>query len=518
MNAIAYAQYQLVGGHRKLARWVIGFAVLTVLGIVVWTRTSGTLAVAASASRVPLAVTLGVLLVIIANARIAGAIKRDNLLDMSRSHRLMPQPASAAIVGYIIGPSLPVLAAAGVIVVAGVILTLVGGGNPAAWLMVCGVLVVFAAMTWCLTAASSFGTKSARGEKPRGGGIGWVPWVIIGPSLGTGGALLIVVPWLAVILSPLFGQTVFAIKRVDQVTWAHAAAGGLQAGFAVIFFAAACRRYRRDDVSSFSPQLWLGIVLLIVVGSVIGIMRFDEFRPAIFQEARLILNVAVPATLTLLLLVLAAPLAAAESETTRWRYRQNAGDPLADESRPRLGSVATLLLVVLAATPLAIFSPDTEGIWQYLEAVEVNPLALLDRTIWVRAWSLTGAAFVCGAVLIWSVVRIGSRAGIGRYLVFLVLLLWLAPLVAAGVWAFREDGHLQQLLNPLASFSTLGTIWTAWCGTSPQTDNIWVDSHVMTAPAPMLWPGVAFQGVVALAAVVAALRVPNRYARPATRD
>ena len=30
--------------------------------------------------------------------RIAGAIKRDNLLDMSRSHRLMPQPASAAIV------------------------------------------------------------------------------------------------------------------------------------------------------------------------------------------------------------------------------------------------------------------------------------------------------------------------------------------------------------------------------------------------------------------------------------
>ena len=103
-------------------------------------------------------------------------------------------------------------------------------------------------------------------------------------------------------------------------------------------------------------------------------------------------------------------------------------------------------------------------------------------------------------------------------MVFLVLLLWLAPLVAAGVWAFREDGHLQQLLNPLASFSTLGTIWTAWCGTSPQTDNIWVDSHVMTAPAPMLWPGVAFQGVVALAAVVAALRVPNRYARPATRD
>ena len=52
---------------------------LTVLGIVVWTRTSGTLAVAASASRVPLAVTLGVLLVIIANARITAAEDLDAL-------------------------------------------------------------------------------------------------------------------------------------------------------------------------------------------------------------------------------------------------------------------------------------------------------------------------------------------------------------------------------------------------------------------------------------------------------
>src|SRR5688572_22774778 len=366
MNAIGYAQYQLAGGHRRLARWVIAFTVLTALAFVVWSRTSGGLNAAASAARVPLAITLGILLIIISNIRIGNAIKRDSMLDMSRSHRLMPQTAQAAVLGYIIGPCIPVLAACGVIVLAGTICTLVVGGNPAAWLMACGILLLFAAMSWCLTAASSFTGKPARGEKGKGG-FGWVAWVILGPALGTGGAMLVVVPWLAVILSPLIGQTVFAIRRVDQISWAHAAAGAMQVSFAAIFFVAACRRYRRDDLPAFNPRLWLGIVLLIVVGSVIGISRFNSFRPAIFDQALLVLNVAVPATLTLLLLVLAGPLAAAEAEATRWRYRRKAHDPLADESRPSLMSAPALALFVLACVPMLVFTPDLEGISQYMD-------------------------------------------------------------------------------------------------------------------------------------------------------
>jgi hypothetical protein len=518
MNAIAYAQYQLAGGHRKLARWVIAFAVLTALGIVVWMRTGGGLVAAASAARIPLTVTLGVLLVILVNMRIAGAIKRDNMLDMSRSHRLMPQSAPAAILGYLIGPSVPVLAAAGVMVLAGVVCTLVAGGNPAAWLAVCGILLMFALMSWCLTAAGSFSGKPARGEKPKGG-IGWVPWVILGPSLGTGGALLVVVPWLAVILSPLIGQTVFSIRRVEQISWAHAASGALQAAFAAVFFAAACRRYRRDDLPAFSARLWLYLMLLIVLGSLIGISRFNDFRPGFFDQATLILNVAVPATLTLLLLMLAAPLGAAESEATGWRYRRNTGDPLADESRPQLRPAMVLVQFLLLCAPLAIFTPDVEGMWQYVaEGASFNPLIVFERGIWLRTWSLTGAAFACCAVLIWSLVRIGSRVGGGRFLLLIALILWLTPLIAAGVWAFRQDAHLGRLLNPIASFSSPGTIWTVWCGTTDDLSTPWGGDHIMTLPAPWLWPGVAFQAAVALVAVIVALRVPDRAAEPVTRE
>ena len=258
MNAIGYAQFQLSGGTRRLLRWVLVFVVLTALGLAAWSRTGVGFAAAASSARFPLTLALGILLIFIVNMRIGGAIKRDAMLDMSRSHRLMPQTASAAVLGYIVGPSLPVLAAAGVVVLAGVVCTLRAGGNPATWLMVSGILGVFATMTWCLTAAGSFTGKAGRGQKR--GGIGWLPWVIIGPSLGTGGALLMLVPWLAVVLGPLIGQTVFGIRRVDQITWAHGASGAIQAAFAGIFFVAACRRYRRDDLPAFNAFLWLAIV------------------------------------------------------------------------------------------------------------------------------------------------------------------------------------------------------------------------------------------------------------------
>ena len=53
-----------------------------------------------------------------------------------------------------------------------------------------------------------------------------------------------------------------------------------------------------------------------MIGSVVGIARFEAFRPGFFESALLVHNVAVPATLTLLLLLLAGPLSAAEAEAT----------------------------------------------------------------------------------------------------------------------------------------------------------------------------------------------------------
>ncbi len=498
MNAIGYAHFELNGGTRRLLRWVIAIVALAVVGLAAWSRNRGGFAAAAGDARFPLALTLGILLIVVVNARIGAAIRRDAVLDMSRSHRLMPQPAASAVAGYIVGSSLSVLAGAGTIILIGVACTLAAGGNPATWLFISAVLVMFGAMTWCFTAVASMPGRAARGDKTKGsGGMGWVPWVFIGPAFGTGGSILAVVPAVVVLLGPLIGRTIFTAGSVSDFTWAHGASAAFQAGFAAIFFIAACRKYERDEPPAMDAVLWLGIIALIVGASLVGIARFEAFRPQIFRNAELWHNVAVPATLCLLLLLLPAGLAASERRVLTWRYRRNVGDPLADESRPGISSLVALVAFLAIGATFVIFAPDTE---------------IVSAGSHGRAWALTGASFFLGAVLLFALVRIGHRLGPTRVLSSAVLLLWVLPILAAAAWAFREDGNLTRTFNPIASFSTPGAILAAWLG---RTDG---GQHAMTASTLAYWPGVAFQALVAAGAVLVAARVPDRMSQPAVRE
>lgn len=511
MNAIGYAHYQLNGGTRRLLRWTAAVAVLATIGLMLWSRVMGGVAATAGAARFPLSLALAGLLVILCNIRAGGAVRRDAMLDMSRSHRLMPQSTTSAVLGYIFGPSLPVLAAAGVIVLIGSICAVIAGGNPATWLTICLILVVFAAMTWCFTVAASFGGKDKKG-KPTGG-IGWIPWAVLGPLFGTGGLIFAIAPFVAVLLGPLAGRTVFAVRRPDQITWAHLASGAIQIAFAMIFFAAACRRYRRDDVPALGAPLWLAVIALIVIASILGIEYFDYFRPGMFDGLDGSASVAMPATLALLLLLLTAPVSANESESTAWRYRRNVGDPFADESKPALASWQVLAMFLLLCTPLAVIRPTFEGglAWTQQGMAQRPPLG--------HVLGLTGASFLCGALLIWALVRIHHRLGAGGgYLRWLVFGLWVAPLIVAGMWTMRQTGDLSRLFNPAISFSTPGGIIVAWNGLLPEgAANLSASGLQLQRPLSF-WPGVVFQALIAIAAIIVALRVRDRSAEPASRE
>lgn len=510
MNAIGYAHYQLNGGTRRLLRWTGAVAVLATIGLMLWSRVMGGLSATAGAARFPLSLALAGLLIILCNIRAGGAVRRDAMLDMSRSHRLMPQSTVSAVLGYIFGPSLPVLAGAGVVVLIGSICAVIAGGNPATWLTICLILVVFAAMTWCFTVAASFGGKDRKG-KPTGG-IGWIPWAVLGPLFGTGGLIFAVAPFVAVLLGPLAGRSVFAVRRPDQITWAHLASGAMQVAFATIFFAAACRRYRRDDVPALGAPLWLAVIALIVIASILGIEYFEYFRPGIFDGLDGSPNIAMPATLALLLLLLTAPISANETESTAWRYRRNVGDPFADESKPALASWQVLAAFLLVCMPLAVVRPAFEGGASWTQAsAQSSSLA--------HVWGLTGASFACGALLIWGLVRIYHRLGAGGgYLRWLVFGLWVAPLIGAGIWAMRQTGDLSRLFNPAMSFSTPGALIVAWNGLLPEGASNLAASGLQLQRPLIFWPGVAFQALVAMAAIIVALRVPDRSAEPASRE
>lgn len=506
MNAVGYAHYQLNGGTRRLVRWVILVGVLAAVWLMVGARSGGGIAAAAAGLRFPASIALGVLLVIFCNIRIAAAVRRDATLDMLRSHRLMPQPTSSAIVGYIVGPALPVLAAAGVVVLIGSTCMVIGGGNPATWLTVTLILTVFAAMTWCFTVAGSLGPKPDKKNRG-GGGIGWIPWALIGPAFGSGGLIFVVAPFVAVLLGPLSGRTIFAIRRPDQITWAHLVSGAMHVALAGVFFAGACRRYRRDDVPVLSAPLWLVLVALVVIGSILGIEYFDAFRPGFYSELPSHAATAMPGTLTLLLLLLAAPLLASEWESAAWQLRRRAEDPFAHESRPALLSWQTLGLFVVLCIPLGVVQPDAPG-----ATVEGALRPVSD------VWLLTACSFLSGAVLIWALVRVMQKRNAGgSYAFWFVFLLWDLPVMAAAGWSLHKSGSMTGIFNPFISFSTPGAFAAAWNGLLPSAGGAhpW---NLEQRPASVFWPGVAFQALIAGSAVVAAWRIPDRSADLATRD
>ncbi len=500
--AIGYAHFQLAGGGRAMLRWSVLFAILAFAALGVYARYGGSMQGALQQSAVPLLIITAILLVFVAGGRIGAALKLDASLDMARSHRLMPVSPSSAVLGYLIGPALPVL---GVVCIAVLFATAgyaAGGDDLAALLVALGLIFTTALLLAMLNVTGGIGGK--------GGGIGWVWGVAVGAFFGTGGAIFAAVPWAAVLAAPASGRTVFFLQSVDDLTPGHAVGIAMHLAIARLLFAAACRRWQRPERPAFSTTLWLLLIALVVAGTLAGTFWQTDLRPLNVNSFVPRPGMTLPATLALLILLCHGPILAAEKQSLAFRLRRNVDDPAADEDRPKLPAWLAAVLAGALLVPLVLLRPAADpddwdtltlsvGVATESEASvdQLTAIATLHRT----AWPITAACVMAALATAWALIQILTRLRASWGYFWIYLALWAVPVVAGASLGAWETATLERPLSGISAFGFPGALLVAW-------------NNVDANP----WPGVIFQATVALVLVIVALRVPDRAAEPGTRE
>ncbi|NOT01930.1 MAG: hypothetical protein HOP29_15050 [Phycisphaerales bacterium] len=193
-----------------------------------------------------------VLVILWACNSIFRAMVRDVDSTMLESHRLSPMSASAVVLGYMVGPFLPVLVFFAINVVAGLFLLRSVGISPVDWLAGNGFLLALAPMTWIVTVLLGIGRK-----KP------FNPLLALF-LIGSFGAPLFVVPGLG-IFSGAFagvvaGSYLFGAPIIEPAP--EIALIGVALIMTGIWFRAAMRKFHRPDLPAFGVWRAFGLLLI----------------------------------------------------------------------------------------------------------------------------------------------------------------------------------------------------------------------------------------------------------------
>ncbi len=275
-NAMAWAQFRLKGGGRTVVFWGLGVpAALTLLGLVVFGAAPHTrLKDSCHGCLQFLTGIQGAVLILIGGSQVGGAIRRDMTSGMIASHRLMPVSGIEAIAGYIAGSLAALLAAAGSFFLLGLGLS-AGARLPMQnWLMANLILLVFALLWWCGAACTAI-------QSPNASKAGAAVTLLV--IFGYGAVWL--VPGLMVLAGPAIGRTVFGvIDRGAALDSTYTLSFFAQILTAVLLFAGAARKYRRQDVLTFTPWMGLAAVALWAAASMVGTLGWGGFRSAWFDD------------------------------------------------------------------------------------------------------------------------------------------------------------------------------------------------------------------------------------------
>lgn len=336
-NSIGWANFQISGGPMRAA-WVA-----TAVAVFVPLLIFGTTQIEPDSTKKALEfwyMLLGILnggiLTLGLPGRVHGAMRRDRTSKLIESHRLMPTPAAHAIVGYLIGPNLLLMACAATIFVIGIVLGQVAGQDPRGWVAMHVAFAVVATTLSCLVAFSSQ----------------WLPrlnpallLLVLGPLLSIGS--FTIVPALRVMFGPFFARLPqIQAGDVDP----RVIVGGLaQLMFAAILFIGACRRYRRDDVPALGFGWGFALLALWVAVTIYGILVKGDLDPFSIGTRGETSAFVVSVTLSMLLAI--GPVASAAQTQLAWQERRRV-DAHFDVRRPIRGAVATTLVLALLATLL----------------------------------------------------------------------------------------------------------------------------------------------------------------------
>ena len=436
VNALAWGQFHLRGGWPRV--W--GFAgfyaaavgVLVALEVMSGNATAGPLKYALTGVQ-------AAILVLFVAARVSAAIRQDLTSHMIESHRLMPMSPAQAVLGYLFGPAAHPLALAAANFAVGLFVSAAGGIPVSIWLTANVVLLEFAAF---IAVAMAFGAFSGKGS----GAIVWLGFFIGVYSHAVIGFLM---PALNVLATPLAGRTVFNLGETggDAVAF-YAPAFVFHVAFGAIFFAAACRRYRRDDRLAVGTDLGLALLAVWVATSAFAILKWEEYRPAIMARERSMPQVQFIGSLAAAMLLALLPLNGAAFAAADWAGRRALGDP-ALRRRP-----VPPLLVATAAAAVCLG----------LAAVPVP-----NRTAWAVARTAVVLVAFCAASL--YALRLLYRRTGSPQLPLVALWLFLTWVLPPGIdganWYLSQDRP--QALGTVSSFSPLGALIEVWTGRGDMT-------------------------------------------------
>jgi hypothetical protein len=457
-NALAWAHFRLRGGWRRTATvTVCGVGILA--GVVI----TGNRLAGDDGGKTLFGWTMALLafqaacLILYTAGRIGSIVRADAQSKMIESHRLMPIPSMHAVAGYIVGAATqPLVFCCGLFILGAAVATAAGIPLPR-WTFANGILLAFAVFVWVVTAYASLGGRIGGGILT---GAIMIPWL-------TQGMVLALLPGVAVLLSPVMGQSIFDL-RTEGITLpaTYAISFAAQIYFGVICFIAAARAYRSSVEVSMDTVLGLCLLLGWVALSIAGLREWDDFRPRGFSIGKIDEPVRVVASLLAALVIAIVPVSANVYERARWRRHVAIGDPYPMRRPPRIAGVIIVAVAVVLAIP---FAPK--------EAATPTPDLLL-RSAAIVTIALTALAFI------FDLLYRSSHRAAGPAAIWIVLT-WLVPIAID--WArytlgdFGENEHL-------AGFSTcspVGALIILWTGGVVST-TYGIGVQILIALVPML--------------------------------
>jgi hypothetical protein len=479
-NPIFYAQYHSRGGTRNTGIVCAVYA-LAIAGLIWATSDHTDPRRTADALQGWLVGLLGLQLLTLlmyGSLRVSTSVRGDINSKLIESHRLMPLPPAAAVVGYVLGAPIQALAVAAVNVVVGTVLCPMAGISVGNWLVANAMLLAFSLMMWVVTATMAMVSR---------GGFGLVALALT-LSLFLGGRALDLLPGLAVLIAPLVGRTVFDLKGAAaggaDAAFAYACALVAQGLLAALFFSAAARKCRSSDMPAFNVSLGLMLLAAVVAISAAGTAFHDAFIIPYWRTDNSEERTRFVASVIVAMLLMILPLAASARARTDWTRQ---GPTPSQRRRPAatllvmaaaVGLVCILLRVHPTHMPSAAPTPMrpvrvpikrgnvTSYIYQMPTVIEprLGDAAQMTAMLQTAGVVLTFAA-AAAMLLTWAYRR--------RWRAWLIVLIWLAivgvvPLIADVVQrSAASSNNSGDGFGMLATLSPIGALSTAWDGHAP---------------------------------------------------
>jgi hypothetical protein len=341
-NPIGWAHLQLRGGMRNTVFTTIGYTIIIALLIFATVRFNPL-----NSQRILSAWVIGLLgiqagiLLLFGCLTVGAAVRLDHTSKMIESHRLMPTSATSAILGYVFGSPSQALAMGLSNFVIGAVVASGAQVAFARWAMANAIFVSFVVFIWVVMVFFGFLAQTA---------FRWIVSVFSIAFWISQGYLLLLLPGITVLASPLMGHSIFSMRRRStELSWEHILSFAAQLLIGGICFAGATRKYRRADTQALGADLGLLLLGSWIVLSFLGMHYWDSFSPTWLpdnaDERRRFL-----ATMIATLLVMIVPIAGAARAQVRWKYHLRVHDIV----MPRRPISPLLIAIASAILPLVL--------------------------------------------------------------------------------------------------------------------------------------------------------------------